>query len=73
MQFRIDREKLLYTLQTVSRGLSVKTPMPVLTGIHLKATNEELIFTTTNKEISIRSIVENNSDYLTIYETSPCC
>lgn len=72
MQFRIDREKLLYTLQTVSKGLSVKTPMPVLTGIHLKATNEELIFTTTNKEISIRSIIENNSDYLTIYETGEC-
>lgn len=72
MQFRIDREKLLSILQTVSKGLSVKTPMPVLTGIHLKATNEELIFTTTNKEISIRSIIENNSDYLTIYETGEC-
>lgn len=72
MQFRIDREKLLSILQTVSRGLSVKTPMPILTGIHLKATNEELIFTTTNKEISIRSTVENNSDYLTIYETGEC-
>ena len=72
MQFRIDREKLLSILQTVSKGLSVKTPMPVLTGIHLKATNEELIFTTTNKEISIRSIIENNSDYLSIYETGEC-
>lgn len=72
MQFRIDREKLLSILQTVSRGLSVKTPMPILTGIHLKATNEELIFTTTNKEISIRSTVENNSDFLTIYESGEC-
>ena len=72
MQFRIDREKLQSILQVVSKGLSVKTPMPILTGIHLLATENELIFTTTNKEISIRSILENNSDYLTIYETGEC-
>lgn len=72
MQFRIDREKLLSTLQVVSKGLSVKTPMPILTGIHLLATENELIFTTTNKEISIRSVIENNSDYLTIYDTGEC-
>ena len=33
MKFTINRDILLDALNNVSRGLSAKTPMPVLTGI----------------------------------------
>ena len=54
MKFIIDRELLLTTLQNVSKGLSQKTPMPVLTGIQIAIHNGKITFITTNKEISVR-------------------
>ena len=59
MKFSIDRELLQQTLIDVSRGLSDKKPLPVLTGIKIEATAEGLIFTTTNKEISVQIKLEN--------------
>lgn len=54
MKFSIDRELLQQTLVDVSRGLSDKKPLPVLTGIKIEALDSELVFTTTNKEISVQ-------------------
>ena len=42
MKFIIDRELLLITLQSVSKGLSQKTPMPVLTGIQITIQNGKI-------------------------------
>lgn len=72
MQFRIDSEKLVNVLQNVSHGLSTKTPMPILTGIQIVAKDKTLIFTTTNKEISVRVELPEDSDYVTIYEEGEC-
>ena len=57
MKFLIKRDLLDMTLQNVSKGLSTKTPMPVLTGIQITANSKELIFVTTNKEISIKIVL----------------
>ena len=71
MKFSIDRELLQQTLVDVSKGLSDKKPLPVLTGIKIEATDESLIFTTTNKEISVQ-ITLNTSDNVIIEETGYC-
>lgn len=60
MRFVINRELLLDTLQNVSKGLSQKTPMPVLTGILIKIENKKISFIATNKEIAVKVDLEKN-------------
>ena len=71
MKFIINRELLLGTLQNVSRGLSDKKPFPVLTGIQITVEQHQIIFVTTNKDISVQIILEENND-LQIQETGAC-
>lgn len=61
MKFIIERELLLETLQNVSKGLSQKTPMPVLTGIKIIVEDEKITFITTNKEIAVKIELEKSS------------
>lgn len=62
MKFTINRETLLEALNNVSKGLSSKTPMPVLTGIKIEANDSEIVLTTTNREISVQvKLVKNEN------------
>lgn len=71
MKFIIERELLLSTLQNVSKGLSQKTPMPILTGIQIITTYDEITFITTNKEIAIKVVLEK-SEKVKLYESGDC-
>lgn len=71
MKFEISRTLLDNTLQSVSKGLSNKTPLPILMGIQLIAKDNLLTFITTNKEISVRVILESSED-LEIIEEGSC-
>lgn len=71
MKFQISRTLLDNTLQNVSKGLSTKTPMPILMGIQIIAKRESLTFITTNKEISVQVVLEPSSD-LEIIEEGSC-
>ena len=71
MKFEISRSLLDNTLQSVSKGLSNKTPLPILMGIQLIAKEDQLTFITTNKEISVRVILEKSED-LDIVEEGSC-
>lgn len=71
MKFIINRDLLFITLQNVSRGLSDKKPYPVLTGIQITVEPKRIIFVTTNKDISVQLVLEQN-DELTIQETGSC-
>lgn len=71
MRFSIERELLQQTLIDVSRGLSDKKPLPVLTGIKIEALETGLIFTTTNKEISVQIKLETSNDVV-VEETGYC-
>ncbi len=71
MKFSIQREVLLSALQSVSRGLSYKTPMPVLTGIKVELTSDTLVMTTTNREISVQVVLSANEDVV-IHEIGTC-
>ena len=62
MKFTIAREILLEALNNVSKGLSSKTPMPVLTGIKIETNFDEIIFTTTNREISVQVKLPKNEN-----------
>ena len=71
MKFEISRSLLDNTLQSVSKGLSNKTPLPILMGIQLIAKDNQLTFITTNKEISVRVILDK-SENLEIIEEGSC-
>lgn len=67
MIFSIDRDVLLENLNLIQRGLPVKTAMPVLNGIKMELTNEDLYLTSSNTDISVQVIVNDPS--LQIEET----
>lgn len=71
MKFTIDRDLLLTTISNVSRGLSQKTPMPVLTGIQIAVKEDKITFVTTNKEIAIKIELEK-SDKVKLYDEGSC-
>ncbi len=71
MKFIMNRELLLLTLQNVSRGLSDKKPFPVLTGIQINVEKHKIVFVTTNKDISVQIVLEENNDVV-IEETGAC-
>lgn len=71
MKFTINRDLLLEALNNVSRGLSSKTPMPVLTGIKIEVTNKNITLITTNREISVK-VVLDEIENIDIYEDGVC-
>ncbi len=71
MKFVIDHQLLLSSLIDVSKGLSTKTAMPILSGISITALENKLIFTTTNKEISVQVELEQ-SEQLKIVTPGNC-
>lgn len=71
MQFEISRPLLEATLQNVSKGLSTKTPMPILMGIQITVESDKVTFIATNKEISVR-IILNKDPQLLILEEGSC-
>lgn len=70
MKFNIQKQALLSVLNEVSHGLSSKTPMPVLTGIKIDAYLDTLIFTTSNREISVQVKLENDDTFQILEEGS---
>jgi DNA polymerase-3 subunit beta len=61
MIFSINQDVLLDTLNVVQRGLPVKTPLPILNGIKLEVFEDKLIFTTSNTDIAIQTVVQDES------------
>lgn len=71
MKFKINQNLLMSTLNIVNRGLSTKTPMPILTGILMEVEPDKIIFTTTNKEVSIQVVVDQTEN-IKIEDTGSC-
>ena len=61
MNISIDREILLENLNTIERGLAVRSPMPILTGIKLYATDTDLYMTSSNSDISVEVVINDQS------------
>lgn len=59
MKFIINRDLLLLNLTNVSKALSTKAPMPILTGIKIEARNNILFLTASNNEISIQAMIKD--------------
>ena len=65
MNITIDREILLENLNVISRGLPLKSPLPILTGIKLYTTDVDLFLTSSNSDISVEVRINDESLQIT--------
>lgn len=68
MKFKIKTNYLQQIIAQVIKGISSKTPAPNLMGIYVDVKEDGITFISTNKELSIRVVVEA-SDKLNIVST----
>lgn len=61
MIFSIDRDVLLDNLNMISHGLPVRTPMPILTGILMEVTDNDLYLTSSNVDLSVETVISDKS------------
>lgn len=66
MQFRIQRIELLNALSKVSKAVSSKSPLPVLTGIKFEIIDGKLILTGSDSDITIQTIIQEKENILEI-------
>lgn len=61
MNFKINCETLLNSLNIIQKGLPVKTPMPILTGIKIDVLSNKIIITSCNSDISVQVVIDDSS------------
>ena len=61
MKILINRDLLFFNLNNISRALSTKPPMPVLTGIKIEARGNAVYLTASNNEISIQTVIKDKA------------
>lgn len=57
MKVTLEKSQLQQSLTTVSKGMSSRSTLPILSGIHLETQDGSLIFRTTDLEVSIQHAV----------------
>lgn len=67
MHFKIKRLKLLNALAKAARAVSIRSPLPVLTGVKFDLQSDKLILTGSDSDITIQTVI-NVDDDLKIYE-----
>ena len=68
MHFKIKRLKLLNALAKAARAVSIRSPLPVLTGVKFDLKNDQLILTGSDSDITIQTVIEADDD-LIVYES----
>lgn len=64
MNFKIKRLELLNALTKVSRAVSIKSPLPILTGIKFDLKEDELILTGSDSDITIQTSIQDHIDII---------
>lgn len=66
MKITIERNLLLEKINLVAHALPTRTPLPILTGILIEVTKEEVEFTASNSDISIKTktIIDKNVEVI---------
>ena len=54
MKLSIARSELLEALNVVSKGMSARSTLPILSGIYIEATDGKIVFQATDLEVSVR-------------------
>ncbi|TPR19638.1 DNA polymerase III subunit beta [Apilactobacillus timberlakei] len=62
MKFSIKRSSFIQGINTVSRAISSKTTIPILTGLKLTVTDNEIILTGSDADVSIETQIQANDE-----------
>ncbi len=62
MKFTIHREQFVQSVQHVSKAISSRTTIPILTGIKIDATDEGVTLTGSDSDISIECFIPKEDD-----------
>ncbi|NJH64761.1 DNA polymerase III subunit beta [Staphylococcus agnetis] len=62
MEFSIKRDYFITQLNDTLKAISPRTTLPILTGIKIEATNEGIVLTGSDSEISIEITIPNEVD-----------
>lgn len=62
MKFSIKRSSFIQGINTVSRAISSKTTIPILTGLKLTVTDNEIILTGSDADVSIETQIQADDD-----------
>lgn len=70
MKFTINRTAFINQLNNVLRAISSKTTIPILTGLKMVVSNDNIVLTGSNSDITIESVIDtdNPDNQLTIDE-----
>ena len=63
MKFKINRNVFLHNLNNVSKGLSSKPQMPILTGIKIDVKDRYILLTASNFDISIQAKITDTNAF----------
>ena len=69
MKFKIQRTVLLNNLNKVSRAVSNKSPLPILSGIKFEVLDQGLVLTGSDSDITIQTFIEAKEGVLDIIKT----
>ncbi len=64
MNFKIKRTVLLNALSKVSKAVSLKSPLPVLTGIKFDLQEDQLILTGSDSDITIQTSIKDDIEII---------
>lgn len=62
MKFTINRNQFINQINNVQRAISSKTTIPILTGMKLAATQQGLIVTGSNVDISVQNLIAQDNE-----------
>ncbi|MCF6165164.1 DNA polymerase III beta subunit [Furfurilactobacillus rossiae] len=62
MKFTVNRQSFIKKLNDVSRAISTKTTIPILTGLKLEVTSNEITFTGSDTDISIETTLRADDE-----------
>src|SRR5690625_3684831 len=62
MEIIIRKDVLNESLRKVARAINSRPVVPVLSGVHISANNDEVIITGSDSNLSIRTIIKNDEE-----------
>ncbi|SES22871.1 DNA polymerase III subunit beta [Salipaludibacillus aurantiacus] len=62
MKFTIQRDKFVQSVQHVSKAISSRTTIPILTGVKIEASDEGVTLTGSDSDISIESFIPKEEE-----------
>ena len=71
LNFRINKDVFYKALQTVNGAVASSSPIPTMSGIEIEATQDMIVLTGSDNDISIRSVIKNDKDNQLFFVEEP--